>query len=182
MPKERTGALEERKDAKGKRYYRARIRLADAARARALGVPQKYSYSRERAAEVGALAPRAGGREVEGLIAKKQRRPPRRSPKARARPIGSIATSKWRKARAFVTAADSEARLRRATRSRHFVGKRMADVTRDDIEAIVATLDRAIEARGCVPMRWASPSRRRGSAWHGVEERREHLGRRHARL
>jgi len=140
MGRTRTGTVEPFVDAQGRTYYRGKVRLGDGSRDR-VDVPEAFMFDEAKArayvAEIQAEEDRRGL-----LLAKKRG----------TAPLCEIAADwfgryfQWRAGRGFVTAGDTEARLRRYALP-HFVSKRMDEITRDDVERVVADLDAAIVER-----------------------------------
>jgi len=140
MAQKRSGTVQEFRDGNGRRFYRARLRLRDGSRPY-LEVPEASRYDKAKAKRWSeAMQEREDGRGE--LLAAR----------TGAAPLCEKAADwfdryfTWREGRGYVTAGDTEARIRRYALP-HFEGKRMNEITRDDVEAIVADLDAAILER-----------------------------------
>jgi len=140
MARKRTGTVQEFRDAEGRRFYRARLRLADGSRPY-LDVPEAFRFDEAKAKRWAEAMQEREGARGEILAARTGHAP-----------VSERASDwfdryfTWRSERGFVTAGDTKARLLRYALP-HFAGKRMAEITRDHVEAIVGDLDAAILER-----------------------------------
>lgn len=138
----RTGTIRAERDASGKRFWRCRIRLADKSRH---WLEPLYDASEAKARDWTRAMQEREDKEGRILAAKRARL-------ARGGAVleGELARAwfdryfTWRKAKGFETHADTKARLERYVLPL-LASKRMAEITRDDIETIVRALDERVE-------------------------------------
>jgi integrase len=165
MPRPRTGYVEPLKRADGRRYYRARIRLADGSRER-IDVPEKYSTpaggkTAQERAELYAQATQEREDETGELFA---RRKARAAEKAKqSDPCQGETVKLWsdrwiaaRRVRGLRSIATDKARLTTHVLLR--IGSLpVAKVTRTDLEQFVEYLDGRVRAP-LKPMSWRTAS------------------------
>ena len=137
MANDRTGSVQEETDAKGSTYYRARIRLGDGSR-KWLRVPEKAGYSKARASEWAAAIQEQ--EDASGLFLKAKLK------KAGKAVVGELTSAwfdrylDWKDSKGFSNIDGARGRWKKWLAP--ILGdKPIVDVTREDIEKVVRTLD-----------------------------------------